>query len=138
MSSEIAIPFRLGLNGRVVAEDDPDKQIRQHVLALVATEPGERIMLPSYGVPTISQVFEPGDFQTGQLLTHHVEQALNTWEPGVRVISVGPSNTSPGDGTSGVNVEYQRADGPDVNTTARHLNVALISPGGRVREVIRG
>lgn len=137
MSSEISIPFRLGLDGRVVNETDSDKQIRQHVLALVGTEPGERIMLPSYGVPTLSQVFAPDDALTQQMLTHNVQNALTQWEPGVQVVSVTSAATSPNDGTAGVSVEYTRVDGPD-SGSARHLNVALISPGGRVREVVRG
>jgi phage baseplate assembly protein W len=46
MSMEMTTPFRVGFNGRVSVTTNPDAQVRQHVEVLVATEPGERVMLP--------------------------------------------------------------------------------------------
>lgn len=137
MPVEISLPFRLGLDGRIVVESNPDRQIKQHVESLVATEPGERVMLPTYGVPTTSLVFEPDDdFISGEI-KEFVENGLRKWEPGVHLRRATPIVSAGGDGLAGVAVDYARADGPDA-TTARHVNTAVIHVGGRVSEVVRG
>lgn len=138
MSSEIAVPFALGLNGKVVVEPDPDRQIAQHVRSLVSTEPGERLMLAGYGVATTSLVFEPDDDMLQSMLLTDVTNAFRQWEPGLVIRDVLIAGTNSGDGLAGVKVDYQRADSADTGLSARHVNTAVISVGGRVNEVIRG
>lgn len=136
MATEIALPFRLDLTGRVIEETDQDKLIRQHIEALVGTETGERMMLPTYGVPALSTVFTPGGVDAADILTGRVQRAATIWEPGVTVTSVTPTLTETG--VVGVNVNYQRADSADSVLSPKHVNTAVISAGGTVKEVIRG
>lgn len=137
-SIEIAIPFHLAPDGRIATETDPDRQVKQHVDSLVSTEPGERVMLPAYGVPLTSMLFEPDDDLTTSILTQQVTTALARWEPGVRVLGVQPRSGQPGDGISGVNVQYQRTESPRTPIIGQKLNTAVISNSGEVSEVVRG
>lgn len=135
MATEISLPYRLDLSGKVVVETSPDALVRQHVEALVGTEPGERVMLPTYGVPSMATVFTPG-INASEILATQTERAMDIWEPGVVLTSVIPSVTE--SGVAGVAVTYQRADSADSALSPKHVNTALISVGGTVKEIIRG
>lgn len=140
MPVEISIPFRLGPDKRIATESNPDAQIRQHVMSLVNTEPGERVVLGDYGVPLSDLVFEDGDVVVANALAIDIANALGTFEPGVAIQEIVPGPTrSTGDGLDTVNVKYLRTDAPTSSTSvSRSQNVAVISTGGHVSEVIRG
>lgn len=65
-----------------------DMAIRQSVLLLLATVPGERVMRPDYGCDLHRLVFSPADDTTAGLAIHHVRQALERWEPRIELIDV--------------------------------------------------
>ena len=60
--------------------------VRQAVLLLLSTRPGERIMRPSYGCHLHRLVFAPNDYTSAGLAIHYVQQALQQWEPRVDVL----------------------------------------------------
>jgi phage baseplate assembly protein W len=66
----------------VEAEDS----VRQAVLLLLTTRPGERVMRPDYGCDLNRLAFWPNDDTTGGLAIHFVQQALQRWEPRVDVL----------------------------------------------------
>jgi phage baseplate assembly protein W len=141
MPLEISVPFRLGPDNKIASESNPDAQIRQHVMSLVNTEPGERVVLGDYGVAISSLVFETDDVKVARDLSTDIEDMLATYEPGVALQGVTPSATSgeAGDGIASVDVHYMRTDAPSTSSAAsRSQNVAVISSGGKVSEVIRG
>lgn len=139
MPVEISIPFRIADDGGVAFEDNPDRQIAQHVRALVGTEPGERVMLPTYGVPLKEYLFSVDDEIAEQQIAHAVTDGLAQYEPGVIVRSVTPVPTVDGDGIAMVDVQFIRSEAPGTNASlARSINTAEIRVGGEVREVIRG
>jgi Bacteriophage baseplate protein W len=55
--------------------------VRQAVLLLLSTRPGERAMRPDYGCDLHKLVFSPNDDTTAGLAMHYVRQALDRWEP---------------------------------------------------------
>ncbi len=68
----------------VAAEED----IREAILLILQTEPGERLMRPDFGCPMRSLLFEPINQGTIALARHRIEQALVTWEPRIDVTAV--------------------------------------------------
>lgn len=138
MPVEIAIPFRLDTEGRIAGESNPNRQIRQHVMSLINTEPGERVVLGDYGVALSDGLFEEDDESVAIDLGDEILAALARWEPGIRLGHVGAVQGQRGDGIALVEVQYQRADAPDTQGEGNSSNVAVLHVGGRVSEVVRG
>ena len=65
-----------------------DEAIRQSLLLLISTRPGERVMRPEYGCDLSRLVFSPNDDTTAGLAIHFVRQAVERWEPRVEVLRV--------------------------------------------------
>jgi hypothetical protein len=60
--------------------------VRQAILMLLATRPGERVMRPHYGCHLHRLVFSPNDDTTAGLAIHYVQRAIERWEPRIDVI----------------------------------------------------
>lgn len=60
--------------------------VRQSILLLLATRPGERVMRPAYGCDIHKLLFAPADDTTCGLAIHYVKQALQRWEPRIDII----------------------------------------------------
>jgi hypothetical protein len=69
----------------LVAEADA---VRQSILMLMATRPGERVMRPEYGCHLFRLAFSPNDDTTAGLAIHYVKVALERWEPRVEVVEL--------------------------------------------------
>lgn len=138
MPSEIAIPFRVDGNGRVVTTSDQDAQVRLHVLALINTVPVERAMVPGYGTNVLGLVFgDPDGDEVAAQAAVLVRDAFATWEPGVELLKSEANERDSEDNWAVIEVDYRRRDAADSGTVA-NSNVAIIGANGRVREVVRG
>ena len=62
-----------------------EASVRQSILLLLSTIPGERVMRPDYGCELHRLVFSPNDNTTSGLAIHYVRQALDRWEPRAQV-----------------------------------------------------
>lgn len=62
--------------------------IRQAILLLLKTRPGERVMRPDYGCHLDRLFFAPNDDTTAGLAIHYVSSALARWEPRIDVLRV--------------------------------------------------
>jgi phage baseplate assembly protein W len=71
---------------RGVAMVTGDAAVRQAVLLLLSTRPGERVMRPDYGCDLTPLVFAPNDDTTAGLAMHFVRRAIERWEPRVRIV----------------------------------------------------
>lgn len=60
-------------------------QIKSDLLALLLTNPGERVMLPTYGTPLRTLFFDPNDVFTEQRARDMIVAAITTWEPRITV-----------------------------------------------------
>jgi phage baseplate assembly protein W len=87
--SELAAPEGLGLTpGGRVAMVSGDEAIRQSIILLLTTIPGERVMRPDFGCPLHRLMFAPNDATTAGLAIHYVRQALIRFEPRVDIVSL--------------------------------------------------
>jgi uncharacterized protein len=71
-----------------IAMVEGDESVRQAILLLLATIPGERVMRPRYGSYLHRLVFSPNDQTTAGLAIHYVRQAINRWEPRIEIVSL--------------------------------------------------
>ena len=72
----IAYPFRKGARGGIAVTDDADRHLRDKVLAILFTAPGERINRPDFGAGINRAVFENIDDLTAGALEFRIGQAL--------------------------------------------------------------
>lgn len=140
MPSEIAIPFRLGADGHVATESSPDAYVRQHVLSLINTQPGERTVLGDYGIPLADLLFEDDDEDLLAELGDQISNAFADWEPSIVLQDVDRADPTgrPDVGEARVQIAYARTDSPESQIDGRSANEVTIIAGGQVKEVIRG
>jgi phage baseplate assembly protein W len=59
--------------------------IRQSILLLLSTIPGERVMRPEYGCDIHRLIFSPNDDTTAGMAIHYVRRAIERWEPRIEI-----------------------------------------------------
>lgn len=77
--------LRIAPTGRIAMVQE-DASVRQAILLLLSTRPGERVMRPAYGCDLASLLFSPNDDTTAGLAIHYVRRALQLWEPRIDVL----------------------------------------------------
>jgi len=88
-------PAGLGLSARGgVAMVEEAASVRQAILLLLGTRPGERVMRPDYGCDLFKLVFAPSDNTTAGLAMHYVREALARWEPRIDIAEL-DANVNP-------------------------------------------
>jgi phage baseplate assembly protein W len=65
----------------------PDK-VQQSIRIILETEPGERIMRPSFGAGLRRYLMRPNSGATRALIRHDVELSLTAFEPRIRLTDV--------------------------------------------------
>jgi phage baseplate assembly protein W len=85
-----AQPFvGLGLSPRgSIAMAEGESAVRQSLLLLLSTAPGERVMRPKYGCYIHRLIFSPNDDTTAGLAIHYVKRAITRWEPRIDILKV--------------------------------------------------
>ena len=83
-------------SGQLSYVPGPDK-VRQSILLILETEPGERIMRPSFGCGLRRYLMKPNTPATRSLIANDVELALSAFEPRIRLQTV---TVDPGDDPS--------------------------------------
>ena len=131
MSTEILQPFGLAPDGSIAVTTDANQQAGQHVESLVATGPGERVMIPTYGVPLRSTVFAPDDDVAVAILQQKVQSALATWEPSITINSINVVDL-PGDPTGTAGIQLDWSQNAPLNSSANGVLTATILVGGTV------
>ena len=86
---------------------DGDESVRQAVLLLLATRPGERVMRPEYGCDLHRLMFAPNDDTTAGLANHYVQRALARWEPRIQVLHVDANRVEQDPGRLDIQLEYR-------------------------------
>ena len=81
----------LNLRGGIDMVSD-DLAVRQRVLILLSTRPGERLMRPEYGCNLHQLVFAPNNDTTAAIAIYHVRRALKRFEPHIDIfrLEAGP------------------------------------------------
>ncbi len=65
-----------------------NSSIRQAILILLFTIPGERVMRPDYGCELHRLIFSPNDDTTAGLAIHYIRRAIERWEPRVDIVAL--------------------------------------------------
>jgi phage baseplate assembly protein W len=84
----LAFPVRPSERTRELPVAIGAEKVRQAILLVLETEPGERVMRPSFGCGLRRYLAKPNTTATRALLQRDVELALATWEPRIRLQSV--------------------------------------------------
>lgn len=74
--------------GNVMPAQTDLRLIKNDLLQLLLTSPGERVMRPDFGSPIPRFVFEPGDENALNRLRSGIIQSIAKWEPRVSVRDV--------------------------------------------------
>lgn len=79
--------LRFGANGGIEMVQY-NESIRQALLLLFSTRPGERVMRPDYGCDIHRLIFSPNDDTTAGLAIYYVQRAIDRWEPRIDVLQL--------------------------------------------------
>jgi phage baseplate assembly protein W len=99
----VTLDPRTGRVASVAYEDD----IRQSILIILETTPGERVMRPNFGCGIHDLVFSALDSTTLQLIRSSVEEALRRCEARIDVLGVTVDEAATAEGQLLVEVEYR-------------------------------
>ena len=97
--------LRVSPRGRLETADGA-VAVRQAILLLLSTRPGERVMRPDYGCALHHLAFASNDETTAALAIHYVRRALERWEPRVDVLEL-DATPDPERGVLTIHLEYQ-------------------------------
>lgn len=129
----MSIPFVVLPSGSVSTESDPDVQLAARVGALVGTEIGQRPMHAQLGLPLAQMLFGIADNLVVAELRDNVTHLLDSYEPGLRVLSVSPKTQNSKDGIAELEVDYTPIlKASDIRAVADTVNISV---GGTVTEV---
>src|SRR6185436_9905702 len=107
-----------------------DQSIRQAILLLLSTSPGERLMRPEYGSHLNRLLFAPNDQTTAGLAIHYVRQALERWEPRVEIVQL-DAGADPGvPERLNIVLRYRVRASLSVDTLEYPLDLSDIQAGG--------
>jgi phage baseplate assembly protein W len=99
----VALDPRTGLVASVAYEED----IRQSILIILETSPGERVMRPNFGCGIHEMVFTAVDSTTLQRIRSTVEEALRRCEARIDVLDVSIDEAATLDGQLLVEIDYR-------------------------------
>jgi hypothetical protein len=75
----LAFPFRIGSDGRTAAPASDAEHVRDELLQLLLTSPGERLFLPEFGGGVRKLVFEPASDVLRGVVKARITNALARW-----------------------------------------------------------
>jgi phage baseplate assembly protein W len=102
-----AMPVELDPRTGMVASVAYEEDIRQSILIILETAPGERVMRPNFGCGIHELVFTAVDSTTIQLIRSSVEEALRRFEARIDVLGVTVDEDATSEGRLLVEIEYR-------------------------------
>lgn len=125
MGVQVSVPFALSPDGSISKRTDPDMQAFDRLQSLLNTEPGERVMLPDYGISATSLIFDPDVDYVRNELNNQIQYQSTIWEPDIEIRTVIVPDDVAEQGTAAIQVEFQ------VRTNVAQGNqYAVIGPSG--------
>src|SRR4030095_1496930 len=94
---------RTGLVSSVAYEED----IRQSIMIILETAPGERVMRPNFGCGIHELVFTALDTTTIQRIRSVVDEALRRCEARIDVLAINVDEDATADGKLLIEIEYR-------------------------------
>jgi phage baseplate assembly protein W len=114
-------PFQLGAHGGAAVTDDADQHLRDKVLAILFTAPGERVNNPRFGVGLNRATFEGLDDLTAGAVEFRIAEGLRRDLGEEALIDGVDVETDPSSGQLLVNIAYRRRE----DREPRNLEIAL-------------
>lgn len=102
-----AMPVALDPQTGLVASVEYEEDIRQSILIILETAPGERVMRPNFGCGIHDLVFTALDSTTLQLIRASVEEALRRCEARIDLLGVTVNEEATSEGQLLIEVEYR-------------------------------
>jgi len=68
--------------------------IKGDLLQLLLTNPGDRVMLPTYGTPLRALLFQPNTSVLTETIKQAISNAISQWEPRIVVKSIDVQNNA--------------------------------------------
>ena len=96
---------RSDINGYAMI-DDFHSLIKQNLKMLILTNPGERVMMPDFGVGIQTYLFQNFSETTYTQIENDIKDQVSKYLPVVSIIRVGFDNSSPDNNTLRIALEY--------------------------------
>jgi uncharacterized protein len=81
-------PVQVDATARRLSYAEGPEKVRESIWIVLDTEPGERIMRPTFGCGLRRYLGEPNTVAVRALIRHDVERALAAWEPRISLTGV--------------------------------------------------
>lgn len=101
-----AAGLRISARGGIDMVEEQDS-VRQAILMLLSTAPGERVMRPDYGCDLQRLIFSPNDDTTAGLAIHYVRLALERWEPRIEILQLDANRNAERPELLDISIEYR-------------------------------
>lgn len=75
----LAFPFRIGANGTTAQVSSLENHVRDELVQLILTNPGERVFLPEFGGGIRRLVFQNADPATAGMAKAAITRAISKW-----------------------------------------------------------
>lgn len=77
--NHLSFPFRIGSDGRTSQVTSPEEHVKEELIQLLLTNPGERLFLPELGGGIRRMVFEGAYETTAAMTKATLTQAISRW-----------------------------------------------------------
>jgi phage baseplate assembly protein W len=93
--TSVRFPFDI-VNGKVVVDEDPGREIESKVVFCLSTQVGERVMNPDWGIDILNSAYSMGA-STSQVIDEAIRNAFRTFFPEYQVkeVKVTPNLMNP-------------------------------------------
>jgi phage baseplate assembly protein W len=105
----------------ILAQKTGVDQIKADLLQLLLTNPGERVMLPTFGTPLRELIFEQNDSFLVDKARQVIADAILTWEPRIVVTNIEVANSVP---RSSLN----KNDSLDESESILYIKIKFVDP----------
>ena len=113
----------VSMTGGIEMVEESDS-VRQAILILLTTLPGERVMRPDYGCELDRLMFSPNDDTTAGLAIHFVGRALARWEPRIQVLHLDAGRNASNPARLDIVLEYRVRATQQTDQVTVSLNLA--------------
>ena len=108
----IKFPFEDSTRGFFVELNQTTKEaVKSDLLHLLFTDKGSRYYLPTFGTNLRRYIFEPNDTPTHQDIMSEIQDAVNTFIPGLRIDDIGVEIDSNDENVAIVSIRFTVGEG---------------------------
>ena len=125
-AGDVGLPAGLSTTakGRIELVHDGDT-VRQALLMLISTRPGERVMRPEYGCYLFRLAFSPNDDTTAGLAIHYVRQAIELWESRIEVLRLDANRNIDHPSRLDIDLQYRLRNSARLDNLSVAIDLAL-------------